>query len=107
MDVSITDYHTLWQYDSFIFLETQLNKYIGFIRVRKLGEVLPHKSLIFQVIYYFISVSKGDFLLFCVCLQIYKVTLRLSIFLQSKMALHPLALEMEKYWIRPCGLQAR
>ena len=46
MDVSITDYHTLWQYDSFIFLETQLNKYIGFIRVRKLGEVLPRKSLI-------------------------------------------------------------
>ena len=42
-----------------------------------------------------ICVSEGNFQLFCVCK--YKVTLRLSIFLQSKMPSHPLALEMEKY----------
>lgn len=36
----------------FHVLEIQLYKYIGFIRVRKLGEVLPRKSFTFHVMYY-------------------------------------------------------
>lgn len=103
MDVLITDYHSLWQYGFFIFLEIQLYQYIGFVRVRELGEVASQIIYISRRLLFVYRREISNYFVFdCK----YKVTLRLSIFLQSKMPSHPLALEMEKYWIRPCRLQA-